>query len=333
LSAIDELTPHMRQYATQFSDAGEVNWLPYLMYFHPSYFKSTTVSTDSVGFRYSEAKGERWAVANLIGSPPVRLIAGSSTVFGIGASADCHTLPSRLTQNDRRGERWVNFGGRSFNSTQELILFALNRHRLPKVKEIVLFSGFNDLGLARLPQRMRGEDGAFFMCKDFFDGMSKKRPSSFANWFTRGPQAGEPPDIETQIGYAAALTLRNADVWRALAADLGARLTFVLQPLANWVRSQGCREEQMLFKELERQGSFAQSYGDILALDNYRAYANRLAAGFDKIGVDFVDFSPILAEASAPDQWLFVDRIHFTDGGHDFVSKLLLRELEKGSVQ
>ena len=31
-----------------------------------------------------------------------------------------------------------------------------------------------------------------------------------------------------------------------------------------------------------------------------------------------------IAEALKPDQWLFVDRIHFTDQGHDFVSKLIL---------
>jgi phospholipase/lecithinase/hemolysin len=31
-----------------------------------------------------------------------------------------------------------------------------------------------------------------------------------------------------------------------------------------------------------------------------------------------------MAAAIRPDQWVFVDRIHFTDAGHDFVSKLLL---------
>ena len=72
-------------------------------------------------------------------------------MFGIGASADRHTLASRLTENDSRETAWVNFGGRSFNSTQEMILFCLHRHLLPPIKEIVLFSGFNDLGLSRLP--------------------------------------------------------------------------------------------------------------------------------------------------------------------------------------
>jgi hypothetical protein len=43
------------------------------------------------------------------------------------------------------------------------------------------------------------------------------------------------------------------------------------------------------------------------------------------MGVRSVDFAPILAAAASPDHWLFVDRIHFTDDGHGFVSKLLLK--------
>ena len=34
--------------------------------------------------------------------------------------------------------------------------------------EIVLLSGFNNLGLARLPASVRGEHGAFFNCNQFF---------------------------------------------------------------------------------------------------------------------------------------------------------------------
>lgn len=142
------LTPQMAEYEQKFTDAGEVRWLPYLMYFHPTDHCSPVVNTDSSGFRYSESLGTNYSVIDGgKNNGPVRLLAGSSTVFGIGASADSWTLASRLTHNDSRGQRWINFGGRSFNSTQELVLFTLNRHHLPRVDEIVLFSGFNNLGL------------------------------------------------------------------------------------------------------------------------------------------------------------------------------------------
>lgn len=331
MNSIEKLTPHMAAYAGEFADAGNIHWLPYIMYFHPYNYRSPTVNTDEIGFRLSETGDLRTSVATAKSHEAVRLIVGSSTVFGIGASADRHTLASRLSENDDRPEPWLNFGGRSFNSTQELMLFVLHRHRLPKIKEIILFSGFNNLGLARLPARLRMEHGAFFMCRDFFDAMGKKKPSTFGTWFRRGAQEPEEatPGIEEQLSYAVELTLRHLDMWRALATDLGAKLTFALQPLANWVRGTGCKEEEALFAELEKTGGFSATYGDILARDNYLAYANRLKEGLIPLGVPFLDMAELMASSVKPDQWVFVDRIHFTDSGHDFVAKLLLQATRK----
>ena len=325
MSAVRTLTPYMEDYAGEFADAGNVHWLPYIMYFHPYNYASKTVNTDAIGFRFSEARGATRSVGTIDREQPVRLIVGSSTVFGIGASADRHTLASRLTENDSRPAVWLNFGGRSFNSSQELILFTLHRHRLPKVEEIVLFSGFNNLGLARLPAQLRMEHGAFFLCREFFDAMGKKKPSTFGTWFRRGNDVAEVvPSMEEQLDYAADVTLRHLDIWRALAKDMGAKLTFILQPLANWVRDKGSTEEEALFAELEKAGRFSETYGDILARKTYLSFADRLRTGAEAMGVSFHDMAKVLAEASSPDQWLFVDRIHFTDSGHDLVSKLIL---------
>lgn len=146
MTARIKLTPQMAEYEQKFTDGGEVRWLPYLMYFHPTDHRSEVVNTDTSGFRYSELLGIQYSVANSRHAKSVRVLAGSSTVFGIGASSDAWTLPSRLAENDPDSKPWINFGGRSFNSTQELTLFTLYRHLLPKVDEIVLFSGFNNLG-------------------------------------------------------------------------------------------------------------------------------------------------------------------------------------------
>lgn len=329
MSARAELTPQMADYEKKFTDGGEVRWLPYLMYFHPAEHRSRVVNTDASGFRYSERGGIRYSVADHAGVSSARVLAGSSTVFGIGASADRWTLSSRLSENDRRGAPWLNFGGRSFNSTQELILFTLYRHLLPKVEEIVLFSGFNNLGLARQPSQNRLEHGAFFNCNPFFDAFRPEPAGRRKGWSLLGRGEAEeavepPPSLDAQIDYASDLTLRHLDVWRALAADLGAKLTFILQPLAGWVRAKGCAEEEALFEELDRAGRFSDVYGDILTHDVHDAYAAKLKDGASKLGVKFVDITPFIAEALKPDQWLFVDRIHFTDQGHDFVSKLIL---------
>lgn len=334
MTSRNELTPHMAAYEQQFADDGDVRWQPYLMYFHPFGHRSSVVNTDAAGFRYSEYQGRKLSVADRPGVDAVRLVAGSSTVFGIGASADRWTLASCLSANDRRGLPWLNFGGRSFNSTQELMLMVLNRHRLPKVKEIVLFSGFNNLGLARLPEAMRGEHGAFFNCNQFFSALNGKSPGKLnfmANWLQGQRPAGEddgaPPDLDEQIHYAVDLTARHLEVWKMLATDMGAKLSFVLQPLSGWVRARGCAQEQALFAELDELGSFSEVYGDILNPEVCAEYARRLAHAARPTSVNVLDISPILARSLASKDWLFVDRIHFTDWGHDFVSRQLLEAL------
>lgn len=325
-----ELTPQMLSYAEKFSDAGEIRWLPYVMYFHPPSHRSDVVNTDRLGFRYATYEGGRIAVDDSREHDVVNVLAGSSTVFGIGATSDAATLASRLNHHAPGGSpRWLNFGGRSHNSTQEIVNYALNKHRLPRTKDVVLFSGFNDLGLARLPASRRGENGAFFMCNTFFERLE-------ANGQARGLSRLKRPrsldddtvlDLDDQIAYAADLVLRNVDLWRALATDAGATLTFVLQPLAGWVREVGTAQEEALFAQLDELGRFSDMYGDIAQASVGKEYAEQLRRGCDEIGVRFVDMTPAIAAAAGPDDWIFVDRIHFTDYGYDLVAKLLLTEL------
>jgi hypothetical protein len=338
MTARSALTPQMAAYMDKFADSGDIRWMPYLMYFHPASHRSPVVNTDSVGFRYSQASGLTYSVADLGDCPAVRVLAGSSTVFGIGASADKWTLPSRLGENDKRPELWLNYGGRSFNSTQELLLLTLYRHLLPQVKEIVLFSGFNNLGLARLPASLRGDSGAFFNCRDFFDALSardKRQQGGVLGLAKRLVGADEAREddvaemtLEQQIDYASELTLRHLATWNSVARDMRAKLTFVLQPLSGWVRPTGSKEEEALFTELDQAGRFTETYGDILTREVCLEYGRALERGARAVGVGFLNMAPILAERLKPSDWLFVDRIHFTDWGHDFVAKTLLEALQ-----
>lgn len=331
MSAIQRLTPYMEAYSKEFADDGHINWLPYTMYFHPFNYSSAVVNTDRSGFRYSENADRRYSVADHDGIDACHIVAGSSTVFGIGASGDKHSLASRLNTNANDQTPWINFGGRSFNSTQEMILFSLHRHQLPDVKSVLLLSGFNDLGLARLPKRLRQEHGAFFMCNDFFDAMTQKNQSGVSRFFGASKKLvpnDETPSLEEQIDYAAQLALRNLANWQAMCAQMDAPLTFALQPLANWVRPTGSPQEEALFAEREAHGGFAKHYGDILTQKTYISYRDRLLAGAEKLGVTFIDLTALLKDAVPDDFWLFVDRIHFTDNGHDLVAKLLLNSTQ-----
>src|SRR3569833_4742654 len=168
MSAVSELTPQMQGYVGEFMDPDTLGWLPYVMYIHPTNFRTDIVPTDDSGFRYSEARNARYSATTLNTEDPVRQLVGSSTAFGTGATADRHTLSSRLTENDPRPERWINFSGRAFPRMQELFQFLLYRHRLPPVKEVVIFSGLNDLVLFGFFLFLCGVFGGFFFCFLFF---------------------------------------------------------------------------------------------------------------------------------------------------------------------
>ncbi|MFL6139744.1 MAG: SGNH/GDSL hydrolase family protein [Frankiaceae bacterium] len=344
MSARAELTPQMREYAEKFDDRGEIRWLPYLMYFHATNHRSEVVNTDALGFRIAHGPaGEQASAGGSVPAGPVRLMAGSSTVLGIGATSDAATLPSRLWSKHAPATPWLNFGGRSHNSTQELLLFTLYRHLLPKVDHIVLLSGFNDLGLSRLPASLQGDHGAFFNCVEHFEAMAalsdrhrarRKKPSRALGVGTRrssvptAPVDEAVPELPEQIAHAVELTTRHLATWRLLADGMGARLTYALQPLATWVRDEPAPQERRLFAELDAIADFGRAYGDIASRESGRRYSAALRDGCARIGVPFLDMNDVLADAIGSDDWLFVDRIHFTDDGYDLVAGLLAEALD-----
>ena len=331
MSIRTEMAPYLAEYEAKFSSRGETRWLPHLLFFHAANHRSKVVNTDSLGFRLATARGKSYSPAGLGSSQKVRLVAGSSTVFGIGASSDDWTLASRLNEHDHREGTWLNFGGRSFNSTQELLLLTLYRHLLPDVEEIVIFSGFNNLSLARLPESADEDHGTFFEYRKIKEMLRTPEPRDLLSRFTakRG-RLVEPPDrsvppLDEQIHYAAELTLRHLESWKILADAWGAKVTYILQPLSGWVRDKGSHEEEMIFAELEEMGGFVAMYGDILDPAVNDQYSTLLAQGAEELGVDYVNFSPVLRSAITPEDWVYIDRIHFTDRGHDLSAEQILK--------
>lgn len=328
------LTPQMLQY-DDFDDRSKTRWLPYLMYFHRTDYRSEVINTDRLGFRFTPGPGARVSVGSALPRGPVRLLVGSSSPFGIGVTSDDQTIPALLWSRYAPSLPWVNFCGRSFNSTQETMLYAFFRHLLPPVDEIVFFSGLNDLALSRLPAEQRGEQGAFFNCGEYFDAMEQIRAKHRKpeRRFGRRPReaAAADPQVEPvrplaeRIAGAVESTARNLDLWRLLAPD--ARLSYVLQPLATWIRDEPAPQERLLFGELDEISNFWELYGDIATREAGRAYAEQMRVACEKRGIPFVDISPLLADVVATRDWLFVDRAHFTDVGSDIVARVLAESL------
>ncbi len=297
-----EFTPHMEHYTFVLEDQ------PYLGYFQYGNEKTPVHTTDRHGFRATPGPaGLRATVGDDRPDGPVRVLAGSSAVFGVGATGDAATITARLWNTHAPRLPWLNIAGQSHNSAQELLLFTLFQHELPTVEDIVLLSGVNNLVLSRLPEEQQGRHGAFFDC---------------------GPAPDVVPPPDQRVAHATELTIRHLGGWKALADGLGARLTFVLQPLAPWVREEPLPREQQLFEELDEVSNFRRFHHDISTMAVGRTYADRLAAGCARLDVPFLDMNVALAEAAGPQDWLFIDRVHCTDLGYDLVARQLADRLD-----
>jgi NADP-dependent 3-hydroxy acid dehydrogenase YdfG len=90
-------------------------------------------------------------------------------------------------------------------------------------------------------------------------------------------------------------------------------------------------EERALYEERDRisgLGVWEELYGDIATPEVAHAFATALRAGCEKQGVRFFDLNPVVAESTTERDWLFVDRVHYNDTGHDIVARIMAAALE-----
>jgi hypothetical protein len=336
-----ELTPQMRDY-DEMKDPDQRRYLPYLMYFHRSDFDSPSVHTDRAGFRISTGPdGTRASAGGYVPPGPVRILAGGSTALGVGASSDSTTLASLLWSRYAPGGPWLNFGSYCFNPTQEALLFTLYRHLLGEVEEIVLVTGINSVILARLPDWQQGDHGAFFFCGEYFEKMAELRERSRGGTSLFGrhgrkesPTIATPDDLRWDtaevISSAAELTARQLDIWRRMSGP-NTRISYVLQPMTAWMGRTPAAPERELFAENDRNsalGPWEKVYGDIATQQFGQDLAAALRAGCERQGVRFFDLNPVVVAATTKQDWMFVDRVHYNDTGHDIVARIIAEELE-----
>lgn len=331
LSDRNKIVPQMEDY-----DRVGDQWVPYLMRFDRPLRDFATVSTDEWGFRNSVGRnGETINVSNLVqaqDASPSGVIVGSSAVFGVGSSHDRFTIPSVL--NKTTETVWLNFGGRAFNSTQELILFLLH---LPKrVDRLVLFSGVNNITLAFLSPSTSPVYNSFFFQSVFERAMAN--PADEFIGVRRAvarvlrelrhrllPEIRQPAKQNLGGSYQDVLRCFNRDLraFKAVADGLGIPLHFALQPLATWMDKPLASEEKDIFGIL-----------DSMSMD-WQVLAHRIMGVRDSYFLDVelicrdlsVDFCNVnLAPEFLTEEWLFVDRVHLTDRGCEVAAKVLKRE-------
>ncbi len=331
LSDRNIITPQMYDY-----DRIGDEWVPYLMRFDKPNRIFNSVSTNKWGFRNTiglDGIVDEQYIASIPKDKKIGVIVGSSAVFGVGATSDKFTIASELNRNTETV--WLNYGGRAFNSTQELQLFILH---LPKrVDEVIILSGVNNLTLAFLSETTSRVYNSFFFQSTFVNTM--KNPSNefigvraaisrliaeLKNKFSPIPTT---PNTEITDRYSDIITCFKRDLraFKIFADGMGVTLHYAIQPLATWVNKDLSSEEKKLFSILDTMSKDWAVLANYLGEEKER-YINDIIDTCFSLGVPCVDLNEM--EEFKANSWLFVDRVHLTDEGYKLIAKILKNEFD-----
>ena len=309
-------------------------WVPYLMNFHIPNVKLRSVSTDEHGFRVTLDAEQRPISGSAFRAGAAGahgIVLGSSAAFGVGASTDGHHVASVL--NGETSTNWLAYGGRAFNSTQEVLLLLLFPPR--KLDELVVFSGVNNLTLAYLTSETSSVFNSFFRASVFRRAMEQPPGDhigirrAFARLLAelrhKVAPLPVPPhrDISGQYRNILSCFRRDLEVLAGLGRTWGTQVRFFLQPLAGWIERDESPEERRIFSVLD------EVRGDYQVLARYlgsqgRRYREDIANVCSELNVAFTDLNG--SPAFATDEWLFVDRVHLTDLGYQRVAEAIRQE-------
>lgn len=312
-----------------YDQLGQV-WLPYLMYFHKPNFNSKTVRTDAQGFRFSYKHDVR---TDFLNQGPNALLLGGSFAFGVGATDDRYTVSSNL--NIMTGLNWLNFGGRAFSSTQELLLFLFYYQQVPNIKKVVLLSGLNNLVLYYLSPSYLKELGAFYYQAQYEQAMNKSILTKKGKVFNL-LKSFIAPDKRSDIcsknkGNKEDLLFvlkRDISIWKLLTKTLNIDLYYVLQPAVNWTNKDLTKEETSLFDELDK---LPQNLWQILKrkmdYESYVWYCREIETACREYQIPFLDMNKAFSAKNFNREWLFVDRVHCNDRGYAFAAEIVKEQV------
>ncbi len=342
-----EIAPVMREYHSLGSA-----FQPYTMETSPPNFSGEHISTDRFGFR-TTVHGDKPVTFEDWSSPqhsrPRAVLMGNSTAFGVGASSDKATIASCLS--DTTELSWFNFGGRRYQSTQELLTYLLNV-RCP-VDTVVALSGINNFDMAyrfdclsslSYPpiypfQRYANRSLAHATAPkraSLWERIARKLGLQLAPQQDRLPQptmddffsaenanlyAFLPSEEELKNGLSGTKALHNAlnrletdlGILRDVGVARGQRVFYALQPIPTWTEKLASEEEKELFAIVERQrGTKWKIISDWLSQHD-DSFRSSVKEICSKAEVPFLDLNK---EGVFPDEaWIFLDRYHLTDLG------------------
>lgn len=311
--------------------------VPYALNSGPiEYDDNICIKTDLNGFRYSLFENKFISTININELKVINIIVGGSTVFGVGSSNNESTIASLLSKETK--EPWINLGLRACNSIQEYI-HLIQYTSKAKIKNIIFFSGINDIYINLISKKIRNFDPMFnaIAYKRTFYGCKKRfaafiiskvlfknydslleynsiRDIIFAN------QKNDEIEINESLIQIKEIFKRNFMLYKGLESSLKCNVKFILQPFIHWTKKRLSQEEKDILKYLEqRQGSVWRKQKNKMNFELYRKILNILNEESVKNNIEFIDSNQYFKK----DDFLFVDSVHLNDNGNLEASNLI----------
>lgn len=298
-----EITPQMRDY-----DSLQMDCLPYIMRFQSPNQKKKSFSTDKLGFRNSyriKTSKKRSGV-----------IIGGSNVFGFGSTSDGTTIPSYLAK--LTGFQWLNYGGCAFNSFQEIFLFMIFPPK--KVTDIVLLTGLNTVYNNNIPQNIWNEYPHFYYQSEYAQMVKNQLEGTDLSQRIDTPYKTINQNIAIErIKKELSIILK---FWWSFCKQNNINLTIVLQPTLYTLDKKLSKEEEELFQILDTiQNTLAWEYVRVITnqFPQISSYLKKIQKSLKFNLLDLNNCNRLKTE-----DWLFVDRVHYTDKGNLIITKAIL---------
>lgn len=316
--------PQMRDY-----DQNEPHLRPYLTFAARPGLRTAVFSTDGEGFRISDSPRGAIDCARWLELGGGGIVLGASFAFGVGATGDAATIPSRLAH--LLGTPQLNLGICAANSLQGAIAAI---PFLEQAETVVICCGVSSIvtsvqslglndtfGPLRFESALAGVGtkpiGAIveqMLSPDLAQGEPAGRLG--APQRSRMAAPSTPADWEPRLDAALRRLVRDVRVI-SLTRRPGARVLFCLQPFCDPAHRDMAPEEREAYDVNARRKVAAGAVNAFMSA-RWESCASRLAADCETLGVDFVDLAAErFAGVSFLDQW------HLNDNGYRQAAEMI----------
>ena len=325
---------------------------PFVMSTNADNFKSKIVNTDKFGFRKTYFKKKLYGLDQIKKvSKKQNIIVGASTAFGMGSPSDKDTIQSYLSKNIP----CVSLAARGAPSQQEIAIYLQFKRYFSNIKNIIILSGRNDIGLCAQKNSLfypdfggvLGEEERllslisqynFFALEKWKVGVNNlysivslmarksKIVRCILSIFSMMYKTNTQRRIKNKLSLSFNIKLKSYrkimqndfETWSMIARKNKINLIYVFQPVLAWSKRKLSPHEKKLF--IYEKNRFKKVFMvDICRKDIYESQKKFLKKMCKKYSIKFYDANEWVKKSDTKKD-LFIDDCHLTAYGNSFLA-------------